>query len=135
MEKNVFAACHLLRFLIYVAINRKKNLEKKNQLNAAVSSMPIANNHFAIQMLRFKISPQQIIQSNASVASTPAPINLLATQMLRFLVKPQHMTCFFLSKSRQQHYTTKPRNFFTLLAYYCIVLLPKLPYYCVLQTT
>ena len=45
VEKNVSATCHLLRFFIYAAINRKKNLEKKNLLNVAVSSLPAANKH------------------------------------------------------------------------------------------
>ena len=40
MEKNVYVACHLLRFLLDAALNRKKELGKKNRANVAVPRNP-----------------------------------------------------------------------------------------------
>ena len=56
VEKNVYAACHLLRFSLDATLNSKKKKEKKiYNTNAAVHLMPAAYKHLYVAVL---VSPQ-----------------------------------------------------------------------------
>ena len=65
MEKNIFAAKHLLRFLIYAA---------KHKPIAAVICMSAAFKHITHSNAAVKSEPQQITPSTASVFSEPEQI-------------------------------------------------------------